>query len=64
MSIGTAAMVFAIRRDVGGPDARGVPQLSPEAGSGVLFLVYTAGLMFVIRMWGSTVSHDDARRMC
>ena len=24
-----------------------VPQLSPEAGSGVLFLVYTAGLMFV-----------------
>src|SRR6185436_2451098 len=34
-----------------------VPQLSPEAGSGVLFLVYTAGLMFVIRMWGSTVSH-------
>ncbi len=34
-----------------------VPQLNPEAGSGVLFLVYTAGLMFVIRMWGSTVSH-------
>jgi fucose permease len=34
-----------------------VPQLSPEAGSGVLFLVYTAGLMFVIRMWGSAVSH-------
>jgi hypothetical protein len=34
-----------------------VPQLSPDAGSGVLFLVYTAGLMFVIRMWGSTVSH-------
>ena len=27
-----------------------VPQLSPEQGSGVLFLVYTAGLMFVIRM--------------
>ena len=23
----------------------------------MLFLVYTAGLMFVIRMWGSTVSH-------
>jgi fucose permease len=36
-----------------------VPQLSPEAGSGVLFLVYTAGLMFVIRMWGSTVSHKS-----
>ena len=34
-----------------------VPQLNPEAGSGVLFLVYTAGLMFVIRMWGSAVSH-------
>lgn len=34
-----------------------VPQLSPDAGSGVLFLVYTAGLMFVIRMWGSAVSH-------
>ena len=34
-----------------------VPQLNPEADSGVLFLVYTAGLMFVIRMWGSTVSH-------
>jgi len=34
-----------------------VPQLSPDAGSGVLFLVYTAGLMFVIRMWGSGVSH-------
>jgi fucose permease len=34
-----------------------VPQLNPESGSGVLFLVYTAGLMFVIRMWGSTVSH-------
>jgi len=31
--------------------------LSPDAGSGVLFLVYTAGLMFVIRMWGSAVSH-------
>ena len=36
-----------------------VPQLSPEAGSGVLFLVYTAGLMFVIRMWGSTASHQS-----
>ena len=36
-----------------------VPQLSPEAGSGVLFLVYTAGLMFVIRMWGSAVSHQS-----
>ena len=36
-----------------------VPQLSPEAGSGVLFLVYTAGLMFVIRMWGSAVSHKS-----
>ena len=34
-----------------------VPQLSPEAGSGVLFLVYTAGLMFVLRMWGSTITH-------
>ena len=36
-----------------------VPQLSPEAGSGVLFLVYTAGLMFVIRLWGSAVSHKS-----
>ncbi len=36
-----------------------VPQLSPDAGSGVLFLVYTAGLMFVIRMWGSAVSHKS-----
>jgi MFS family permease len=36
-----------------------VPQLSPEAGSGVLFLVYTAGLMFVLRMWGSTVTHKS-----
>jgi len=34
-----------------------VPQLSPEAGSGVLFLVYTAGLMFVLRTWVSNVSH-------
>lgn len=36
-----------------------VPQLSPEAGSGVLFLVYTAGLMFVLRIWGSAVSHKS-----
>ncbi len=36
-----------------------VPQLSPESGSGVLFLVYTAGLMFVLRMWGSGVSHKS-----
>jgi hypothetical protein len=36
-----------------------VPQLSPEAGSGVLFLVYTAGLMFVIRVWGSAVAHKS-----
>jgi MFS family permease len=36
-----------------------VPQLSPEAGSGVLFLVYTAGLMFALRMWGSEVSHKS-----
>jgi MFS family permease len=36
-----------------------VPQLSPEAGSGVLFLVYTAGLMFVLRMWGSNVTHKQ-----
>jgi MFS family permease len=36
-----------------------VPQLSPEAGSGVLFLVYTAGLMFALRMWGSGVSHKS-----
>ena len=36
-----------------------VPQLSPESGSGVLFLVYTAGLMFVLRMWGSGVTHKS-----
>jgi fucose permease len=36
-----------------------VPQLSPEAGSGVLFLVYTGGLMFVLRMWGSAVTHKS-----
>jgi len=35
-----------------------VPQLSPDA-SGVLFLVYTAGLMFVIRVWGSAASHKS-----
>jgi MFS family permease len=34
-----------------------VPQLSPEAGSGVAFLVYTAGLMFVLRMWGVSLTH-------
>ena len=36
-----------------------VPQLNPEAGSGVLFLVYTAGLMFALRMWGSAVTHKS-----
>lgn len=36
-----------------------VPQLSPEEGSGVLFLVYTGGLMFVLRMWGSNVTHKS-----
>jgi MFS family permease len=36
-----------------------VPQLSPEAGRGVLFLVYTGGLMFVLRMWGSNVTHKS-----
>jgi fucose permease len=36
-----------------------VPQLSPDAGSGVLFLVYTGGLMFVLRMWGSAVTHKS-----
>ena len=36
-----------------------VPQLSPDAGSGVLFLVYTGGLMFVLRMWGSNVTHKS-----
>jgi fucose permease len=34
-----------------------VPQLSPAAGSGVLFLVYTGGLMFVLRVWGSAITH-------
>ena len=34
-----------------------VPQLSPTAGSGVAFLVYTAGLMFVLRIWGASLTH-------
>ena len=34
-----------------------VPQLSPDAGSGVVFLVYTAGLMFVLRFWGASLTH-------
>jgi MFS family permease len=36
-----------------------VPQLSPDAGSGVAFLVYTAGLMFVLRIWGGSVTHKS-----
>jgi hypothetical protein len=36
-----------------------VPQLSPSAGSGVAFLVYTAGLMFVLRVWGGAVAHTS-----
>ena len=36
-----------------------VPQLSPAAGSGVAFLVYTAGLMFVLRVWGGAVTHKS-----
>ena len=36
-----------------------VPQLSPGAGSGVLFLVYTAGLMFALRAWASGLSHKS-----
>ena len=36
-----------------------VPQLSPDAGSGVLFLVYTGGLMFVLRIWGSAITHKS-----
>ena len=36
-----------------------VPQLSPSAGSGVVFLVYTAGLMFVLRVWGASVAHKS-----
>jgi len=34
-----------------------VPNLNPSAGSGVLFLVYTAGLMFLLRTFGSHISH-------
>lgn len=34
-----------------------VPQLSPSAGSGVLFLVYTAGLMFLLRVFGARYTH-------
>jgi hypothetical protein len=34
-----------------------VPNLNPSAGSGVLFLVYTAGLMFLLRTFGSHVTH-------
>jgi MFS family permease len=36
-----------------------VPQLNPSTGSGVLFLVYTAGLMFVLRTWASGLSHKS-----
>jgi len=36
-----------------------VPSLSPTNGSGVLFLVYTAGLMFVLRTFGSAISHKS-----
>jgi MFS family permease len=36
-----------------------VPQLNPSAGSGVLFLVYTAGLMFALRTWASGLSHKS-----
>ena len=36
-----------------------VPQLSPAAGSGVLFLVYTGGLMFVLRVWGGSLTHKS-----
>jgi len=36
-----------------------VPQLSPSAGSGVAFLVYTAGLMFVLRVWGGALAHKS-----
>jgi len=36
-----------------------VPQFSPSAGSGVVFLVYTAGLMFVLRVWGGSVTHKS-----
>ena len=36
-----------------------VPQLSPDAGSGVAFLVYTAGLMFVLRVWAAGLAHKS-----
>jgi MFS family permease len=36
-----------------------VPNLSPSQGSGVLFLVYTAGLMFLLRTFGSAISHKS-----
>jgi hypothetical protein len=36
-----------------------VPALSPTAGSGVLFLVYTGGLMFVLRIWGASITHKS-----
>jgi len=36
-----------------------VPNLNPSAGSGVLFLVYTAGLMFLLRTFGSHISHKS-----
>lgn len=36
-----------------------VPNLSPNQGSGVLFLVYTAGLMFLLRTFGSAISHKS-----
>lgn len=36
-----------------------VPQLSPAAGSGVLFLVYTAGLMFLLRVFGARYAHQS-----
>jgi MFS family permease len=36
-----------------------VPQLNPTAGSGILFLVYTAGLMFVLRTWFSDICHKS-----
>jgi hypothetical protein len=36
-----------------------VPELSPDAGSGVAFLVYTAGLMFVLRIWAAGLAHKS-----
>lgn len=36
-----------------------VPQLSPDAGSGILFLVYTGGLMFVLRIYGGAITHKS-----